>query len=73
MQGKDKPLVAPTKPGRANALRMERDGAAITVRFLGGNADKTQLRKIAESLAIAKDSLNTAQWFDASVAIPHYR
>jgi hypothetical protein len=62
-----KPLV---KPGPDNGLRMERDGVAVTVRTLGGTADKTQLRKIAESLALPKDPRDTSQWFDATTAIP---
>ncbi|WP_327636001.1 hypothetical protein OHB24_39170 [Kribbella sp. NBC_00482] len=67
VQTKGKPLE---KPAPDNGLRMERNGVAITVRVLGGNADKAQLRKIAEALTLPEDPLNTAQWFDAGIAIP---
>ncbi|TCC63218.1 hypothetical protein E0H73_12190 [Kribbella pittospori] len=58
------------KPGQDNGLRMERNGVAITIRFLGGKADKAQLRKIAESLTLPKDPRDTSQWFNATKAIP---
>lgn len=70
VQGGSEPLVMPTMPAAEDALRMELNGVAITIRFLGGKADKAQLRKIAESLTFPKVPLNTAQWFDADIAIP---
>ncbi|TCC48835.1 hypothetical protein E0H75_19885 [Kribbella capetownensis] len=66
-QKNGKPLY---EPGPDNGLRMERNGVAITIRFLGGKADKAQLRKIAESLTLPKDPRATSQWFDATKAIP---
>ncbi|WP_406053666.1 hypothetical protein [Kribbella sp. NBC_00889] len=62
-----KPLY---QPGPDNGLRMEHNGVAITIRFLSGKADKAQLRKIAESLALPANPTNPANWYDAGTALP---
>ncbi|MFG1622429.1 hypothetical protein [Kribbella sp. NPDC049227] len=66
---KGKPPLA--QPGAPNVLRLEGKGLSITVRALGNHPDKTQLRRIAESLTLPVNPTNPANWYDAGTALPH--
>jgi hypothetical protein len=53
-----------------DAVRLEGDGVAITIRSLAPTPSLDELRDIAENLRLTNFPSNPSTWFDAATAIP---
>ncbi|MFD3399224.1 hypothetical protein ACFWUU_01025 [Kribbella sp. NPDC058693] len=53
-----------------DAVRLEGNGVAITIRSLAPNPSLDELRGIAENLRLTNSPNNPASWFDAATSIP---
>ncbi|MFG1626184.1 hypothetical protein [Kribbella sp. NPDC049227] len=57
-------------PGPMNTLRLESQGVAVVITSYATKPSKESLRRIAETMQLAKNPKDPGTWFDAATAIP---